>query len=170
MDKMKSTGKNFEAEIRRSLQDKRMKCFWFRIQDTNDVSRFVKQAIAEKQPGDFMAVYRGKPYLMECKTTRNLTAFPLYYGSTRSIPLHQIQAGERIERHGGVGMILVRREEPRNKRCFALMPSQAKYLYNEYGKKRKSVPWSWFEENCTELDRLAKPVRWNLTKLFNDLI
>ena len=67
-------------------------------------------------------------------------------------------------------MILVRREEPRNKRCFALMPSQAKYLYNEYGKKRKSVPWSWFEENTTELDRLAKPVRWNLTKLFNDLI
>ena len=42
-----STGKNFETEIRRSLKDKRTKCFWFRIQDTNDVSRFVKQAIAE---------------------------------------------------------------------------------------------------------------------------
>ena len=47
-----STGKNFETEIRRSLKDKRTQCFWFRIQDTNDVSRFVKQAIAEKQPGD----------------------------------------------------------------------------------------------------------------------
>jgi penicillin-binding protein-related factor A (putative recombinase) len=117
-----------------------------------------------------MAVYRGKPYLIECKTTRNLTAFPLYYGATRSVPKHQVSASKNIERNGGVGMILIRREEPRNKRCFALLPSQAEYLYSEYGKKRKSVPWSWFEENCTELDRLAKPVRWNLTKLFNDLI
>ena len=52
----KNTGKNFENEIRRSL--KGAKCFWFRIQDTNDVSRYVKKAVAEKQPGDFFAVYR----------------------------------------------------------------------------------------------------------------
>ena len=77
----KNTGKNFENEIRRSL--KGAKCFWFRIQDTNDVSRFIKQAIAEKQPGDFMAVYRSKAFLIECKTSRNLTSFPLYYGTTR---------------------------------------------------------------------------------------
>ena len=48
------TGKNFEWEIRKSLDS--AKWWWFRIQDTNDVSRFVKQAIAEKQPGDFFAV------------------------------------------------------------------------------------------------------------------
>jgi hypothetical protein len=48
----KNTGKNFENEIRRSL--KACDCWWFRIQDTNDVSRFVKQAVAEKQPADFM--------------------------------------------------------------------------------------------------------------------
>ena len=72
----KNTGKNFENEIRRSL--KGAKCFWFRIQDTNDVSRYVKKAVAEKQPGDFFAVYRSVPILIECKTTRNLTAFPLY--------------------------------------------------------------------------------------------
>ena len=46
----KNTGKNFENEIRRSL--KGADCWWFRIQDTNDVSRFVKQAVAEKQPAD----------------------------------------------------------------------------------------------------------------------
>ncbi len=39
------TGKGFENEIRQSL--KKVKCFWFRIQDTNDVSRFVDKAIAE---------------------------------------------------------------------------------------------------------------------------
>lgn len=96
---VKNTGKNFEAEIRRSL--KGMKCFWFRIQDTNDISKFVKMAVAEKQPGDFMSIYRSRAYLMECKTTRNLTAFPLYYGPTRSIPAHQITAGQVLERNGG---------------------------------------------------------------------
>ena len=35
------TGKNFEWEIRKSLDD--AGCWWFRIQDTNDVSRFVKK-------------------------------------------------------------------------------------------------------------------------------
>ena len=39
----KNTGKNFENEIRKSL--KGADCWWFRIQDTNDVSKFVKQAI-----------------------------------------------------------------------------------------------------------------------------
>ena len=164
---MKSTGKNFEAEIRRSLKDKRTKCFWFRIQDTNDVSRFVKKAIAEKQPADFMAVYRSRAYLLECKTTRNLTSFPLYYGPTRSIPTHQVRAGDILERNGGIAYILIRRDESRNKTVFANTPSQANYLYSYYGKKRKSVPWEWFKENAIEVDRLAKPIRWNLRKLFD---
>ena len=37
---VKNTGKNFENEVRRSL--KAGKQFWFRIQDTNDVSKFVE--------------------------------------------------------------------------------------------------------------------------------
>ena len=44
----KNTGKNFENEIRKSLE--KADIWWFRIQDTNDVSRFVKKAVAEKQP------------------------------------------------------------------------------------------------------------------------
>ena len=91
----KNTGKNFENEIRRSL--KACDCWWFRIQDTNDVSRFVKQAVAEKQPADFMAVCRSRPVLLECKTTRNLTSFPLYYGATRSIPSHQIKLARQAQ-------------------------------------------------------------------------
>ena len=161
----KNTGKNFEAEIRRSLEG--MKCFYFRIQDTNDVSKFVKMAVAEKQPGDFMAVYRSRAYLMECKTTRNLTAFPLFYGSNRSIPTHQIKAGTVVERHGGISYLLIRRDEPRNKTVYAITPGQGDYLYNHYGKMRKSVPWEWFKKNTVVVERLAKPIRWNLRKLFD---
>ena len=94
----KNTGKNFENEIRRSL--KACDCWWFRIQDTNDVNRYIKKAVAEKQPADFMSVYRSRPVLLECKTTRNLTSFPLYYGGSRSIPTHQVKYAIEAQRHG----------------------------------------------------------------------
>ncbi len=164
----KNTGKNFENEIRRSL--KGAKCFWFRIQDTNDVSRYVKKAVAEKQPGDFFAVYRSTPILIECKTTRNLTAFPLYYGDTRSIPKHQVDYGKTLQRNGGISLLLLRRDEPRNKTVYALTPEQVAYLYRHFGKSRKSVPWKWIEEHSTVVERLAKPIRWNLTKLFTTIL
>tara|TARA_R100001082_G_scaffold92485_1_gene59168 strand:- start:1379 stop:1873 length:495 start_codon:yes stop_codon:yes gene_type:complete len=162
----KNTGKNFENEIRKSL--KGADCWWFRIQDTNDVSKFVKQAIAEKQPADFMAVYRGNPILLECKTTRNLTSFPLYYGSSRSIPPHQVKMGLLCQRAGGISLILIRRDESRNKRAWAITPEQADYLYKK--EDGKSIKWSWFEDNAIELIRLKNPVRWNLNKLFEEAI
>ena len=162
----KNTGKNFENEIRKSL--KGADCWWFRIQDTNDVSKFVKQAIAEKQPADFMAVYRGNPVLLECKTTRNLTSFPLYYGSSRSIPAHQVKMGLLCQRAGGTSLILIRRDENRNKRAWAITPEQADYLYKR--KDGKSIKWSWFHTNAIELIRLKNPVRWNLNKLFEEVI
>ena len=164
----KNTGKNFENEIRRSL--KGAKCFWFRIQDTNDVSRYVKKAVAEKQPGDFFAVYRSRPILIECKTTRNLTAFPLYYGATRSIPKHQVDYGRTLQRNGGISLLLLRRDEPRNKTVYALTPEQVAYLYRTFGKDRTRVPWTWIEEHSTVVERLAKPIRWNLVKLFTALL
>ena len=76
MGKKKDTGKNFENEIRRSLVASKH-IWWFRIQDTNDINRFVKIAVAEKQPADFFSVYRGKPIMIEAKTSRNLTSFPM---------------------------------------------------------------------------------------------
>ena len=57
---VKNTGKNFENEISRSLKSGGQ--FWFRIQDTNDVSRFVKQAVAEKQPAILWLFIVVEPY------------------------------------------------------------------------------------------------------------
>ena len=164
----KDTGKNFENEIRRSLKSSRH-IWWFRIQDTNDINRFVKIAIAEKQPADFFTVYRGRPIMVEAKTSRNLTSFPLHYGNTRAIAPHQVKAGERLVRAGGVSLILIRREEYRNKKCYAITPSQAKYLYSKAFKKR-SVKWSWFDEHAYKVERLKAPLRWNLQKLYEEVI
>ena len=162
------TGKNFENEIRRSLRSSKH-IWWFRIQDTNDINRFVKIAVAEKQPADFFTVYRGRPIILEAKTSRNLTSFPLWYGSGRSIATHQIREGEQLVRKGGLSFILIRREEYRNKKCYAITPSQAKYLYSKaYGKK--SIKWEWFDKHAVCVDRLKAPLRWNIQKLYEDVI
>ena len=139
----KNTGKNFENEIRKSLQ--KADIWWFRIQDTNDVSRFIKQAVAEKQPADFMA---------------------LYYGSSRSIPSHQIKMARQAQRHGALAFILIRRDEPRNKRVWAITPEQADYLYKK--KDGKSVNWKWFHAHAYELKRLKNPVRWEVIPLIEE--
>jgi len=168
MGKKRDTGKNFENEIRRSLKGSR-RIWWFRIQDTNDINRFVKIAVAEKQPADFFSVYRGTPIMLEAKTSRNLTSFPLYYSNTPAIAKHQIEAGLRLERAGGISLILIRREEYRNKKVYAISPQQAKDLYRNRDSK-KSIKWSWFEENAYIVERLKAPLRWNLHKLYEQVI
>ena len=164
----KDTGKNFENEIRRSLKSSRH-IWWFRIQDTNDINRFVKIAVAEKQPADFFTVYRGRPIMLEAKTSRNLTSFPLYYGNTTAIAKHQVREGERLVRAGGMSFILIRREEFRNKKTYAITPSQAKYLYSKAYDK-KSVKWKWFEDHAYQVERLKAPLRWTLHKLYEETL
>jgi len=164
----KDTGKNFENEIRRSLKSSRH-IWWFRIQDTNDINRFVKIAVAEKQPADFFTVYRSRPIMLEAKTSRNLTSFPLYYGNTPAIAKHQIKEGAQLERAGGLSFILIRREEYRNKKTYAITPSQAQYLYSKSYDK-KSVKWQWFEEHAFIVERLKAPLRWNLQKLYEEAL
>jgi len=162
------SGKNFEGEVRASL--KKVRCFWFRIQDTNDVSRFVRKAVAEKQPADFMAVFKGTPVLIECKTTKRSKSFPLWYGKSRSIPQHQIDYGLEIEKNGGRSFFLIRKDEPRNKRVFC-MPAQAvRDMYKRA--KRKSVKWEEIEKmkGVVEVERISNPVRWNLYKLWRKLL
>ena len=164
----KDTGKNFENEIRRSLKSSKH-IWWFRIQDTNDINRFVKVAVAEKHPADFFTLYRGRPIMLEAKTSRNLTSFPLYYGSGRAIAKHQIEEGIKLERKGGVSLILIRREEYRNKKVYAITPSQARYLYSKKITK-KSIKWKWFDEDAYIEERLKAPLRWNLQKLYEEAI
>jgi|TARA_X000001382_G_scaffold3259_3_gene3473 recombination protein U len=168
MGKKRDTGKNFENEIRKSLQGSKH-IWWFRIQDTNDINRFVKIAVAEKQPADFFSVYRGRPIMVEAKTSRNLSSFPLYYSNTPAIAKHQIEAGLKLERAGGISLILIRREEYRNKKVYAISPQQAKDLYRNRNNK-KSIKWSWFEENAYLVERLKAPLRWNLHKLYEQVI
>ena len=72
------------------------------------------------------------------------------------------------QKHGALAFIFIRRDEPRNKRAFAVTPEQVDMLYRK--KDGKSISWKWFEENAWELKRLATPVRWDITTLLEEYI
>jgi penicillin-binding protein-related factor A (putative recombinase) len=74
-----------------------------------------------------------------------------------------------LERAGGISLIMIRREEYRNKKVYAISPQQAKDLYSKKNSK-KSIKWSWFEENAYIVERLKAPLRWNLHKLYEQVI
>ena len=181
------SGKNFENEIRRSLKSSRH-IWWFRIQDTNDITRTIKvkvklvekdygkegwaygyKGLVGKSPADFFTVFKGRPIMLEAKTSRSLTSFPLYYGSGRSIAPHQIKEGEELVRKGGISLILIRREEFRNKKAWAVTPAQAKYWYSKQW-KGKSVKWEWIEKHCIPMERLKAPLRWHIQKVYEKII
>ena len=89
------------------------------------------KAIAEKQPADFMAVYKGTPILIECKTTRRKISFPLYYGKSASIPRHQIDYALENEKNGGRSFFLLRKDEARKKRVWAVTPQGVDKMYKK---------------------------------------
>ena len=74
-----------------------------------------------------------------------------------------------LTRAGGLSFILIRREEFRNKKCYAISAQQAKALYSKKTSK-KSIKWSWFEENAYKVERLKAPLRWNLHKLYEEIL
>ena len=70
------------------------------------------------------------------------------------------------QRAGATALILIRRDENRNKRAWGITPEQADYLYKK--KDGKSINWKWFHANAYELKRLKTPLRWEMIPLFED--
>ena len=76
-----------------------------------------------------------------------------------------IQYAKDLVKEGGDAWFLIRRDIPRNKRVYALTPSQVSTMYDNA--TRKSVKWDVIETLGIELDRLSKPVRYDLSKVLN---
>ena len=72
----------------------------------------------------------------------------------------------QAERHGALAFILIRRDEPRNKRTWAITPDQADYQYKK--KDSKSVNSKCFHAHAFELKRLKNPVRWEVIPLIEE--
>ena len=67
---------------------------------------------------------------------------------------------------GLLAFILIRRDEPRNKRVWAITPEQADYLYKR--KDGKSINWKWFHANALRIKEIKNTNKMGIT--FEDLI
>jgi len=152
----------FEREISRSLR-KLPDLFYFRLFDTKSFRQISEKIYAFKQPCDFVAIYRGKTYLLELKSSRSKTSFALRY-----IRKHQLESLLKAEKAGKpnvTGMFLIcNRSNRRDIRCYAVPAETINYLIQ---RGRKSVKWNELESYTTELER-EKGI-WKLENLFNNL-
>ena len=100
----------------------------------------IKEAFyKEPSTTDYNGIYKGHYIDFEAKETKNKTSFPL-----ANIHLHQYKHLENIERHGGIGFIIVRftlLDE-----TYLLKASDLFYFTNN--NKRKSIPLTFFKKRC----------------------
>lgn len=87
---------------------------------------------------DYNGIYKGKYIDFEAKETKNKTSFPL-----NNIHNHQIKHLENINKHGGIGFIIVRFTGI-NKTYLLFVNELLNFINNE---KRKSIPIDYFEKN-----------------------
>lgn len=87
---------------------------------------------------DYNGIYKGKYIDFEAKETKNKTCFPL-----SNIHSHQIKHLKQIIEHGGIGFIIVR-FTTLNKTFYLSADNLIKFI-NE--KKRKSIPYAYFEKH-----------------------
>lgn len=134
------------------------------INDTNEYYRYNDRAIIYKKPTpitinkvdyksrkdavikeahfkipsttDYNGVYKGKYIDFEAKETKNLTSFPL-----SNIHQHQIDHLKNIEKHGGIGFIIVRFIKL-NKTYLLFIKDLLNFTDNN---DRASIPISYFD-------------------------
>ena len=87
---------------------------------------------------DYNGIYKGKYIDFEAKETNNLTSFPL-----NNIHNHQIEHLIKINKHGGIGFLIVRFNKL-NKTFILFIEELISFLANN---SRVSIPINYFEKN-----------------------
>lgn len=95
-----------------------------------------------KSTVDFGGTASEKSVWFEAKRSKHKTSFPL-----RNIHTHQMDYLEKVDKQGGKAFFLVYSEE--FKKVWLLWISQLLDFIKTSG--RKSIPFDWFEKNCTEI-------------------
>jgi len=130
-------GKLWESNIRLSLkyfQDNHPGFYFQRLMDYQDYVATNPYLRAPHQPADFLAVYRGKCYLLEAKSFHG-NRFVMDW-----LRNHQKQALQSFERAGGISYILFSLRHKRPSLNFAWRIFHYLELERLYIGKRKSIP------------------------------
>lgn len=91
---------------------------------------------------DYNGIYKGKYIEFDCKETSSKTSFPLL-----NIHKHQLNHLEKILKHGGICFLIIRFSSL-NKTYLLMGDKLVSYIEKS---SRKSIPISYFEDNCPEI-------------------
>lgn len=156
-------GKYYEAELSDSFKAFRSQhrdFFFHRLADTFSYIK-VPNLILPKQPADFLALYKGQAFLIEAKSTKEVSF------NMENLANHQRDGLLDFERAGGKSYIFF---------LFMGTPSRSFAspikLYCEAEQKalqldRKSVPLKMIEECSIELKRIPR-VGWDASQIFTE--
>jgi len=97
---------------------------------------------------DYNGIYKGKYIDFEAKETANKNSFPL-----ANIHAHQIEHLRKIDKHGGIGFIIVRFSSL--DRIFLLNSKELFNFLDTYD--RKSIPLEYFISNGKEIKISLRP-------------
>lgn len=91
---------------------------------------------------DYNGIYKGKYIEFDCKETSSKTSFPLL-----NIHKHQLNHIEKILKHGGICFLIIRFSSL-NKTYILMGDKLVSYIEKS---SRKSIPISYFEDNCPKI-------------------
>ena len=109
---------------------------------------------------DYNGVYKGKYIEFDAKETNSKTSFPL-----SNIQQHQIKHMERIVNNDGICFLIVRFSNL-NKNFLLFAKDLLEFINIE---KRKSIPLSYFEERCKQIELKYNP-RLDYIKIIKDFM
>lgn len=96
----------------------------------------------KKSTVDFGGTAKGKSIWFDAKTTKNKTNFPL-----NNMKPHQIEFLQRVHEQGGIAFWLIF-SQPENS-TWVLYQSKLDEFLKDY--TRKSIPYTWLNENCPKV-------------------
>jgi recombination protein U len=111
---------------------------------------------------DFLAVYKGIPIAIECKSTRINASFPF-----ARVEAHQVLALLDMHRNGGMSYILINYRLGRKQEVYVLDIEEYLSLRKKYEEEgRKSIP----KKDLDTLRKLnkIKAATWDILPLFNE--
>ena len=115
----------------------------------NSTKTRIQDAFYEKKSTlDYNGIYKEKYIEFDAKETNNKTSFPL-----NNIHMHQIEHIKNIISYKGIAFLIVR-FNLLNKTYLLKGEKLIEFLSNE---DRKSIPLSYFEQNCKEIKLKYSP-------------
>ena len=105
-----------------------------------------KAYFKEKSTFDYNGVYRGRYIDFEAKESHSKTSFPL-----SNIHPHQIEHLKRVLKHGAIAFLIVSIDN-----AFYLLKGEDLLEFLKKT-KRKSIPISYFKDNCYKIKEKLKP-------------